>query len=145
MYSTVSRIYAGATRSPRPCSGFHSTESTTGHGGSATAEYLKENLPGRVLDEIPPEVKSGLAAEQFASLFERFDEEMLSDFRKDFKSLLRVPGEALRRWRIGNKLSDGEVLARAQRVKSGSTALIAYVEGSRLFVANAGDCRAGEL
>lgn len=78
------------------------------------------------------------------ALFESFDREMITSFTGDFKITLRAPSANVRKWLIGKKLSEEQVLVRAHCVKSGSTALVAYLEGDDLILVNAGDCRAGQ-
>lgn len=116
-----------------------------GHGGAHTAEYLRKNLPEEILKTIPLNASSETISEALLHIFESFDNRILSDFTETFHRFLRIPIQALRLNQIGRKLEhDPAARAVVDRAKSGSTALIAFIERGNVYLANTGDCRAGE-
>lgn len=119
-----------------------------GHGGSATAQYISEELPRKITEllnlnssEQTLETIPSILREAFVSV----DQQMIQDFETTFRGSLILP---ISRWRsshIESKLNDPAVYEIASRTMSGSTALVAYIDGEGLQIANTGDCRAGEL
>lgn len=117
-----------------------------GHGGPQTADYLSKFLPEEILQSIPFNASPETISEKLISIFESFDNRILEDFTRTFHRLLRIPIHALRLNQIGHKLrNDPAARMIADRAKSGSTALIAFIDRGNVYLANTGDCRAGEL
>jgi serine/threonine protein phosphatase PrpC len=81
--------------------------------------------------------------ENLLALFDAFDAKLLSDFTENFKLSMKIPIQAIRQNHVATKLRDQNIRNAVERAKSGSTALVAYVEGNILHLANTGDCRAG--
>ncbi|KAJ3037710.1 hypothetical protein HDV00_001359, partial [Rhizophlyctis rosea] len=115
----------------------------TGHGGAATADHISHALPNSIFTALP--TPSSLSNDDIvrtlSDTFEKVDQSILSDFTNNFSLILPIATPGI----IGSRLERPEVLERAQRAKSGSTALGVYVVGGRVFVVNVGDCRAGQV
>jgi serine/threonine protein phosphatase PrpC len=83
--------------------------------------------------------------ERLQAVFEAFDARILSNFTEHFRHTLKVPIESIRQNFISKKLCEDDVRNSVECAKSGSTALVAYVEDNMLYLANTGDCRAGQF
>ena len=96
-----------------------------------------------ILKSIPPGAPPTTIPERLRAVFEEFDAKLLSDFTENFRHALRVP--IMRRNIITKKLREDYIRSSVERVKSGTTALVAYVDDGTLYLANTGDCRAGKI
>jgi len=85
-----------------------------------------------------------LIPQRLQTVFDAFDAKLLSDFTENFKHTLKVPIKSIRQNFIAQKLCEDDIRESVERVMSGSTALVTYVEENKLHLANTGDCRAGK-
>jgi serine/threonine protein phosphatase PrpC len=105
---------------------------------------LSQALLSEILNSIPPHTPHTVVPGKLRVVFDAFDTKLLSDFTGNFRHTLKVPIESIRQNFIAKKLCEDDIRSSVERVMSGSTALVAYVEESRLYLANTGDCRAGK-
>lgn len=115
-----------------------------GHGGAHAAEYLSKMLLPDIVQAIPPDVSDGIP-EKLLAVFEAFDAKLLADFTDRFDNSLKIPIHKLRQKHIAKKLLDADNRAAVDRAKSGTTALVAYLIESTLYLANTGDCCASNI
>jgi serine/threonine protein phosphatase PrpC len=118
-------------------------KTTLGHGGPHTAELLSQNLLQEILESVPLHAPAEVVREKLLAIFDSFDAKILSDFTDNFKHSIQIPIRILRQNYIGTKLGDDNIRHTAGCAKSGSTALVAYIDDGALHLANTGDCRAG--
>jgi hypothetical protein len=119
--------------------------SPTGHGGPHTAEYLSQALLPEILESIPPHTPRDVVPEKLQAVFDTVDTRILSNFTDNFRHTLQVPIQSIRQNFIAKKLCEDNIRSSVECAKSGSTALVAYVERNVLYLANTGDCRAGQF
>jgi hypothetical protein len=119
--------------------------SQTGHGGPHTAEYLSQALLPEILESIPPHTSRDVVPEKLRAVFDTVDARILSNFTDNFRHTLQVPIQSIRQNFIAKKLCEDNIRSSVECAKNGSTALVAYVERNVLYLANTGDCRAGQL
>jgi serine/threonine protein phosphatase PrpC len=115
----------------------------SGHGGDCCADYISKTIPQTLTHKLT-ENKGITVAENITSSFIEVDNSIIESLRDNFKSLLVWPmPKAMRQKAIDGKLQNGDVKKIALRARSGSTALLAVIEGDYITLANVGDCRAG--
>ncbi|KAK8074901.1 hypothetical protein PG997_009564 [Apiospora hydei] len=124
-----------------------------GHGGPWTSEYLSRALPGAIQQSIQD---AGAAASSIpnimASSFEQVDRSIIESAETIFAPVLsslrynlpftRQRNEIAKKAAVEEVLQTQSHLDTALRAKSGSTALVAYIDRTDIHVANVGDCRA---
>ena len=99
----------------------------------------------QILEPITPRTPHDVVPEKLQAVFDTFDARILSNFTDNFRHTLKVPIESIRRNFITKKLCEDDIRRSVECAKSGSTALVAYVADNTLYLANTGDCRAGQF
>ncbi|KAJ3279371.1 hypothetical protein HK104_001517 [Borealophlyctis nickersoniae] len=116
-----------------------------GHHGPATAEYISYAIPTAIFSNptlsSTESLDTSAAVRALSDTFESVDKSIISSFQSDFRLILPLATSNM----IATKLEDPDVRVRAERAKSGSTALGVYVVGGVMYTVNVGDCRAGYM
>ncbi|KAK8016302.1 hypothetical protein PG993_014491 [Apiospora rasikravindrae] len=132
-----------------------------GHGGPWTSEYMSRALPGAIRQNIQDAAAAAAAAAAaefssipkiMASSFEQVDRSILESAETIFAPVLsstrynipfmRQRNDIAKKAAVEQMLQDQNHLDIVLRAKSGSTALVAYIDRTDIHVANVGDCRA---
>ncbi|KAK8064951.1 protein phosphatase [Apiospora phragmitis] len=125
-----------------------------GHGGPWTSEHISRALPGAIQENIQHAAAVSLSIPNIlASSFEQVDRSIVEPVETIFTPVLsgirynlpftRRRNDTAKKAVIEQMLQDQTQLETALRAKSGSTALVAYIDRTDIHVANVGDCRAG--
>lgn len=127
-----------------------------GHGGPWTSEYISRALPAAIQQHVEnAEAASSSIPDALISPFKKVDGGIVKPVEAIFAPLLssirynlpfsRQRNDIAKKAVIEQLLQDESRLELALRAKSGSTALVAYIDRTDIHVANLGDCRAGKL
>ncbi|KAK8122296.1 protein serine/threonine phosphatase 2C [Apiospora sp. TS-2023a] len=124
-----------------------------GHGGPWTSEYVIRALPVSIQQHIENVVPASSSIPNIlVTPFEQVDRGIVEPMEATFSPVLstirynlpfaRRRNDIAKKAVVEQMLQDQTLLELALRAKSGSTALIAYIDRTDIHVANLGDCRA---
>jgi hypothetical protein len=138
---------------------YHDVCIFVGHAGHETVDYAMANIPLEVksklealLEEtelatkpLSPDLVSSLLGDTISEFDDSLREDLLALFPGGFEGALKLSGEEIEEI-INDADRGGHNLKKVHRCMRGSTALISLVDppGENLWVANLGDCEAGQ-
>ena len=153
-------VFDGKLEKPAASRVAHNVSIFVGHAGHETVDYAMTELPHRIRSSLEvlleekagstsmpysPEIVSSLLGDTITKFDKSLLEDLLSLFPGGLDGALTLPD-----FHIQEILNDadrgGQNLEKVRRCKRGSTALVSIVDpsGENLWVANLGDCEAGE-
>lgn len=126
-----------------------------GHGGPWTSEYISQALPAAIQQYIQNTAAAySSTPDILISSFQQVDRGIVEPVEAIFTPVLsstrynlpfaRQRNDIAKKAVVEQMLQDQTRLELALRAKSGSTALVAYIDRTDIHVANLGDCRVGK-